>query len=47
ASRSRILDADYANETATLASQQILRQAAQSVLVQANQIPQSVLSLLR
>ncbi|QZX85991.1 MULTISPECIES: flagellinolysin [Pseudomonadaceae] len=47
ASRSRILDADYASETATLASQQILRQAAQSVLVQANQIPQSVLTLLR
>ena len=46
ASRSRITDADFAAESATLASKQILRQAAQSMLVQANQMPQAVLSLL-
>lgn len=46
ASRSRILDTDYAQETATLVSKQIIQQAAQSVLAQANQRPQAVLSLL-
>lgn len=46
ASRSRITDADFASESATLATQQILKQAAQSMLVQANQMPQAVLSLL-
>lgn len=46
ASRSRILDTDYAKETAELVSRQIIQQAAQSVLAQANQQPQAVLSLL-
>lgn len=46
ASRSRIVDTDYAMETANLASQQIIQQAAQSILAQANQRPQAVLSLL-
>ncbi|WP_397380750.1 flagellin, partial [Pseudomonas sp.] len=46
ASRSRILDADFAVETSNLVSRQIIQQAAQSVLAQANQRPQGVLSLL-
>lgn len=46
ASRSRILDTDFAQETASLVSKQIIQQAAQSVLAQANQRPQAVLSLL-
>ena len=46
ASRSRILDTDFANETANLASRQIIQQAAQSILAQANQRPQAVLELL-
>jgi flagellin len=46
ASRSRILDTDFAAETSNLASRQIIQQAAQSVLAQANQRPQAVLSLL-
>ncbi|WP_043308674.1 flagellinolysin [Pseudomonas sp. ML96] len=46
ASRSRIVDTDFASETATLVSKQIIQQAAQSVLAQANQQPQAVLSLL-
>ncbi|PYC28308.1 flagellin [Aquipseudomonas alcaligenes] len=46
ASRSRILDTDYAAETANLTSKQIIQQAAQSVLAQANQRPQAVLNLL-
>ena len=46
ASRSRILDTDFAAETANLVSKQIIQQAAQSVLSQANQRPQAVLSLL-
>jgi flagellin len=46
ASRSRILDTDFAKETADLVSKQIIQQAAQSVLAQANQQPQAVLSLL-
>lgn len=46
ASRSRILDTDFAAETANLTSRQIVQQAAQSVLAQANQRPQAVLSLL-
>lgn len=46
ASRSRILDADFAVETSNLVSRQIIQQAAQSVLAQANQRPQAVLSLL-
>ncbi len=47
ASRSRIRDADYAKETAELTRTQILQQAGTAQLAQANQIPQSVLSLLR
>ena len=47
ASRSRILDADYATETANLTRQQILQQAGTAMLAQANQTPQQVLQLLR
>ena len=46
-SRSRILDADYAQTTTELARTQIIQQAATAMLAQANQAPQSVLSLLR
>lgn len=46
AARSRIRDADFATETANMTKQNILRQAASSVLAQANQRPQSALSLL-
>ncbi|WP_029762631.1 flagellin, partial [Ectothiorhodospira haloalkaliphila] len=47
ASRSRIMDADFAAETAALTRGQILQQAGTSVLAQANQLPQSVLQLLQ
>jgi flagellin len=47
ASRSRIQDADYAQTTTELARTQIIQQAATAMLAQANQQPQSVLSLLR
>lgn len=47
ASRSRIMDADYAKETANLSRSQILAQAGTAMLAQANQVPQNVLSLLR
>lgn len=47
ASRSRILDADFAAETASLSRAQILQQAGTAMLAQANQLPQNVLSLLR
>uniref|UniRef100_UPI0033411B84 FliC/FljB family flagellin n=1 Tax=Castellaniella defragrans TaxID=75697 RepID=UPI0033411B84 len=47
ASRSRIEDADYAVEVSNMTRAQILQQAGTSVLAQANQIPQTVLSLLR
>ena len=47
ASRSRILDTDYAQTTTELARTQIIQQAATAMLAQANQQPQSVLSLLR
>nr|WP_290698907.1 flagellin [Halomonas sp. UBA3074] len=46
AARSRIMDADYATEVANMTRAQILQQAGTSVLAQANQIPQNVLSLL-
>lgn len=46
AARSRIEDADYATEVANMTRAQILQQAGTSVLAQANQIPQNVLSLL-
>jgi flagellin len=47
ASRSRIEDTDYAIATTELARTQIISQAATAMLAQANQAPQSVLSLLR
>ena len=47
ASRSRILDADYASETTELAKTQIIQQAATAMLSQANQAAQSVLALLK
>ncbi len=47
ASRSRIQDADFAQETTALARSQILQQAAQAMLAQANQSQQGVLQLLR
>ncbi len=47
AARSRILDADFAKETANLTRTQILQQAGSAMLAQANQLPQNVLSLLR
>ena len=47
ASRSRILDTDYAQTTTELARTQIIQQAATAMLAQANQQPQSVLTLLR
>ena len=47
ASRSRIQDADFATETASLAKSQILQQAGISVLSQANAMPQQVLALLQ
>jgi flagellin len=46
-SRSRILDTDYAKTTTELARSQIIQQAATAMLAQANQAPQSVLTLLR
>ncbi len=47
AARSRIRDADFANESANLAKNQVLQQAGLSILAQANSSSQSVLSLLR
>jgi flagellin len=47
AARSRILDTDYAAETANLSRAQILQQAGTAMIAQANQLPQQVLTLLR
>lgn len=47
AARSRIMDADYAAETANLSRAQILQQAGTAMVAQANQMPQSVLKLLQ
>ena len=47
AARSRIQDADYATEVSNMSRAQILQQAGSSVLAQANQVPQTMLSLLR
>ncbi len=47
ASRSRILDTDYAASTSELARTQIIQQAATAMLAQANQLPQTVLALLQ
>jgi len=45
--RSRVIDTDYASETATLTKGQILQQAATAMLAQANQMPNVILSLLK
>ena len=47
AAKSRIMDADFAQETAALTRTQILQQAGTAMLAQANQIPQQVLQLLK
>ena len=47
AARGRIMDADFAKETANLTRAQILQQAGTAMLSQANQLPQNVLSLLQ
>jgi len=47
AARSRIRDTDFAAETSELTKNQILQQAGTSILAQANQLPQAVLSLLQ
>lgn len=47
ASRSRIVDTDFAAETAILSRNQVLQQAGTAMLAQANALPQSVLALLR
>ena len=46
AARSRIMDADFAAETANLSRAQILQQAGNAMVAQANQLPQQVLRLL-
>jgi flagellin len=47
AARGRIMDADYATETASLSRAQVLQQAGTAMVAQANQAPQGVLALLR
>ena len=47
AAKSRIMDADFAAESASLARNQVMTQAATSILAQANQVPQQALSLLQ
>jgi flagellin len=47
AARGRIMDADFATETANLSRSQILQQAASAMVAQANAMPQQVLQLLR
>ena len=47
AARSRIMDADFASETANLSRAQILQQAGNAMVAQANQLPQQVLALLK
>jgi flagellin len=47
AARGRIMDADFAAETANLSRAQILQQAGTAMVAQANQLPQQVLALLR
>jgi flagellin len=46
AARSRIMDADFASETANMSRAQILQQAGTAMVAQANQLPQQVLKLL-
>lgn len=45
--RSRVMDTDFASETAELTRNQIIQQASNTILAQANQLPQAALSLLR
>jgi flagellin len=47
AARARVLDADFAVETANLTKAQIMQQAGVAMLAQANMLPQTVLSLLQ
>jgi flagellin len=47
AARGRIMDADFAAETAALSRTQILQQAGTAMIAQANQLPQAVLKLLQ
>jgi flagellin len=47
AARGRIMDTDFASETANLSRSQVLQQAGTAMIAQANQLPQGVLSLLR
>ena len=47
AARGRIVDADFAAETANLSRAQILQQAGTAMVAQANQLPQQVLQLLK
>jgi len=47
AARGRIMDADFATETSNLSRVQILQQAGTAMIAQANQMPQSVLQLLK
>ena len=47
AAQSRIMDADFASETANMSRAQVLQQAGTAMIAQANQLPQQVLSLLR
>jgi flagellin len=47
AARSRIMDADFASETSNLSRAQILQQAGNAMVAQANQLPQQVLALLK
>ncbi len=47
AARGRVMDADFATETANLSKAQILQQAGTAMVAQANQLPQMVLSLIR
>jgi flagellin len=47
AARSRVMDADFASETAALSKGQVMQQAGMAMLSQANALPQQVLSLLR
>ncbi|WP_260099433.1 flagellin, partial [Pseudoduganella buxea] len=47
ASKSRIVDTDFAAETATMTRGQILQQAGTAMLAQANSLPNGVMSLLR
>jgi flagellin len=47
AARGRIMDADFASETANLSRSQVLQQAGNAMVAQANQLPQQVLKLLQ